>query len=432
MAHWFHRNPLKATAPTNFEVKMVVQDVEALKVLSDLKQSRARMLELLPDPHHDIPKIESALKLYLAVLRGFLEPPSNQNNKSDEEGAPSGGTRASKLRLAVRFRWSQSMLGTSTPEAQNDAAFEVANMLMNVAFWHMKHAAMIAAKDDLKIEEAKDIHTSLRKAAGLINFVKDTLIPQLIEKPVSGSDLDVRVVSAYLNQCTAEAQEVTIARAIELKHNPGLISALAKETSNMYTTAHDSLESLDPKVFGHWKLYFGLKSKFYLSYAYNYKGDALLSQDECGSGIRSLQESQKCYNESIGLAKEYAKTKGPGTQAKPEQHAFFRRLLPIVKRTLEKCERENGFIYHQKVPYDPPDLEVKDKTFGLVAPEEYALPTTAPLWTPVAYAAFDVAMEDKNEKEKKKKQPKDEDIKPVKEVEIKQSDKEDDNACIIS
>jgi len=151
-----------------------------------------------------------------------------------------------------------------------------------------------------------------------------------------------------------------------------------------------------------------------------------------GAGIRSLQESQKCYNEAIGLAKEYAKTKGPGTQAKPEQHAFFRRLLPIVKRTLEKCERENGFIYHQKVPYDPPDLEVKDKTFGLVAPEEYSLPTTAPLWTPVAYAAFDVAMEDKNEKEKKKKQPKDEDIKPVKEVEIKQSDKEDDNACVIS
>ena len=58
--------------------------------------------------------------------------------------------------------------------------------------------------------------------------------------------------------------------------------------------------------------------------------------------------------------------------------------------------------YHQKVPYDPPDLEIKDKTFGLVAPEDYALPTMAPLWTPVAFAAFDVAMEDKNEKEKKK------------------------------
>jgi hypothetical protein len=151
-------------------------------------------------------------------------------------------------------------------------------------------------------------------------------------------------------------------------------------------------------------MYFGLKAKFYLAYAYNYKGEAVLSQDECGAGIRSLKESQKCYSEAIELAKEYAKTKGPGTQARPEQHAFFRRLAPIVTRTLEKCERENGFIYHQKVPYDPPDLEIKDKTFGLVSPEEYSLPPTAPLWTPVAYAAFDVALDNdkaKSEKEKK-------------------------------
>merc|ERR1712126_336373 len=414
MAHWFHRNPLKATAPTNFEVKMVVQDVEALKVLSDLKQSRARMLELLPDPHHDIPKIESALKLYLAVLRGFLEPPSNQNNKSDEEGAPTSGTRASKLRLAVRFRWSQSMLGTSTPEAQSDAAFEVANMLMNVAFWHMKHAAMIAAKDDLKIEEAKDIHTSLRKAAGLINFVKDTLIPQLIEKPVSGSDLDVRVVSAYMNQCTAEAQEVTIARAIELKHNPGLISALAHETSKMFTTAADNLHTLDQKIFGHWKAYFELKSQFYLAYAYNYQGEALLAEDKCGDAIRCLQESQACYNKAGLMATEYAKVKGPGTQAKPDKHNFFKRLAPMLTRTLEKCERENGFIYHQKVPYDPVELPVNAQTHGLVAPEQYEIPQVSPLWTPMAYAAFDDSKLAGNDKTKSKAAKKTEgDLKPV-------------------
>ena len=29
---------------------------------------------------------------------------------------------------------------------------------------------------------------------------------QLIERPKNGSDLDVRVIAAYLNQCTAEAQ----------------------------------------------------------------------------------------------------------------------------------------------------------------------------------------------------------------------------------
>ena len=38
---------------------------------------------------------------------------------------------------------------------------------------------------------------------------------------------------------------MTIARAIELKHNPGLISALAHETGKMFTTAADNLHTLD-------------------------------------------------------------------------------------------------------------------------------------------------------------------------------------------
>jgi len=44
------------------------------------------------------------------------------------------------------------------------------------------------------------------------------------------------------------------------------------------------------------------------------------------------------------LAKEYASTKGPGTTAKPQDHLFFRKLSPVVQRTLDKCVRENGFM----------------------------------------------------------------------------------------
>lgn len=42
--------------------------------------------------------------------------------------------------------------------------------------------------------------------------------------------------------------------------------------------------------------------------------------------------------------KEYVNLKGPGISAKPDNHLFFRKLGPIIKRTLEKCERENGFM----------------------------------------------------------------------------------------
>ena len=90
------------------------------------------------------------------------------------------------------------MLGVTT--AREDAVFEVASMVMNAGLWFMKHAAMLAARPEPAMEEAKEVHTCLRKAAGLVKFVQDTLVPQLSEKTVDGGDLDGRVCTAYTNQ----------------------------------------------------------------------------------------------------------------------------------------------------------------------------------------------------------------------------------------
>jgi hypothetical protein len=50
------------------------------------------------------------------------------------------------------------------------------------------------------------------------------------------------------------------------------------------------------------------------------------------------------YKSSTELCKEYAKTKGPARKIHPENHSFFKRLAPKIQITLEKCERENGFM----------------------------------------------------------------------------------------
>lgn len=90
---------------------------------------------------------------------------------------------------------------------------------------------------------------------------------QLLDKTIlPGSDLDQRVLTAYIQQCKSEAQEVTIARAIELKHSPNLISALANETSNLFLSAAGAVKALDPNKAGKWMTYFQLKSAFYESY----------------------------------------------------------------------------------------------------------------------------------------------------------------------
>lgn len=52
----------------------------------------------------------------------------------------------------------------------------------------------------------------------------------------------------------------------------------------------------------------------------------------------------KVYNETQLLCQHYAKTKGVGTQAIPERHAFFINLGKIIDRYNEKCQRENTMM----------------------------------------------------------------------------------------
>ena len=50
--------------------------------------------------------------------------------------------------------------------------FEIGSMLMNTAFWFMKHAVAIAVREKVEMEDAKEVHSCLRKAAGLLQFIQ--------------------------------------------------------------------------------------------------------------------------------------------------------------------------------------------------------------------------------------------------------------------
>lgn len=115
------------------------------------------------------------------------------------------------------------------------------------------------------MEDAKDIHTSLRKAAGIFQMVLKDLLP-ILQPGVPGSDLDPRVLNAYCTQCTAEAQEVTVARAIELQHNDKLISALSNETSHLFESSKNHLKSLEKNFSEQWMHYLDIKKDIYLAY----------------------------------------------------------------------------------------------------------------------------------------------------------------------
>ncbi|KAL3872657.1 hypothetical protein ACJMK2_035872 [Sinanodonta woodiana] len=423
MAYWFHRNNLKATTPITFELRGVSTNDQTRRIFSELRQNRNKLLELLTDPNHERSVMEKVSVDFFSLLLGLIQPFEQEESEN-------------KLRRAIKFKWTNTLLGNS-PMEQQDTVFECASMLINLALWHTKHAAKLAAQEQPNMDDAKEIHTCLKTAAGIFSYVKNDLIGRMSNNTENATDTDARVLDAYINQCTAEAQEITLARAVELKHSSSLIAALANETSQLYKRADDALASLDAKIVTKWRKYFQLKSDFYLAYAYSYHGETLLTQDKCGEAIRGMQEAIKCYDKAAVTAQEYATAKGPGTVARPLNHRFFRQLGPILKRTVDKCERENGLIYHQKVAYDPPQLELK-ATYGLVRPEEFQFPTLNSLWTIDVYRKMDAHMAPKPEQplpgtsDEKKEKPKD--LPPVKEKETPMSEKDPTNisGCIIS
>ncbi|KAK0413817.1 hypothetical protein QR680_007007 [Steinernema hermaphroditum] len=419
MSQWFHRNPLKATDHVKFELKGILSNDKASKICSELRIRRDHFIEHLASASYDRQMLEEEFNEYLALFGGFVRPPGEED-----------ADIRSKLYSVLRFRWTNSMLGSTAVEV-SEAYFELLSLCLNMAIWYTKHAAWLAGKDEVREGDAKMCHTCLRKAAGIFAFVRENCGRLSGASDIPGSDFDPKILLCYETQCSAEAQEVTLARAIELKHAPTLISALANETSMMFAKGDKLLESLDESVFGRWRKYMQLKGRIYSAYAYAFLGESLLAEDKCGDAVRACQEGVSEFHIAEDFCSKYAKSPGPGFLAQPDKHLFFRRVEPLLNRHLEKAKRENGFIYHQKVPEVCPELDSK-ANFGLAKPEPFALPKLAEAWTTASYAAFDISKADMPDFSKLKKSSKD--IPAVKEEKIYQTDKDPSNSsgCVIS
>lgn len=414
MAHWFHRNPIKATEHVGFDLKSILTTPQASKICSELRLRRVHLHEHFKNASYDLETLEQDFKEYLSLFGGFIVA---------VEGRDVAELKPSKLIPVLRFCWTNSMLGL-TPVEVSDSWFEVLNVCVNMALWLSKHAAWIAAKDEVFEGDAKKAHTCLRRAAGILIFVRNNIDNVSGLKEIPGSDFDPSVLSAYINQFTAEAQEITVARAVELKHSPSLISALAFETSQLFSKADKSLGELKQSVFAKWRYYLQLKSQIYLAYAYVYLGENLLSEDKCGDAVRACKEGVSCFDVAVEYVGKYTKTPGPGITAKPDSHLFFRRIRPLLERHMEKAERENGFIYHQKVPDICPEPEGRP-TFGLVEAEKFTLPPLSPLWSSAVYAAFDISKAKMPDFSKVKKSSKT--LLPVQEEKVYETERDPDN-----
>lgn len=64
-----------------------------------MRQTRNKLLEMLTDPNHDMATMEKAVSDYFSLLLGLIQP--FEENESEN-----------KLRRAIKYRWTNSLLGT--------------------------------------------------------------------------------------------------------------------------------------------------------------------------------------------------------------------------------------------------------------------------------------------------------------------------------
>ncbi|XP_041099977.1 transport and Golgi organization protein 1 homolog, partial [Polyodon spathula] len=100
MTHWFHRNPLKATAPVSFSLYGVAASTGANKICNDLKSARARLLELLTDVTANAEMMKNATDAYFSLLQGFIL-------------SLDGIAQENKLHFIQNFKWTDTLQGNT-------------------------------------------------------------------------------------------------------------------------------------------------------------------------------------------------------------------------------------------------------------------------------------------------------------------------------
>jgi len=237
----------------------------------------------------------------------------------------------------------------------SDVDEEMASMMFAAGLWHMEHAhwlnKSITEEDEEKMKQSLNC---FKTAASIFESTKSW------ESLAQGSkDLNVPILSALCLQSIAEGQSVTIRRAISKNHKASLISELCHDVSQKYTTAAGEVDA-SHREGQKWSAYLKFQGEAYMALARSYQGVHLLETEEkCGESIVVLNEGLVHINQATQLAKEYDKIK-PKTKLHLEESAPFEKIKKLLNERKAKSERENGMIYHARLPEEcPPPLDPK-------------------------------------------------------------------------
>ncbi|KAK9816675.1 hypothetical protein WJX72_003570 [[Myrmecia] bisecta] len=192
--------------------------------------------------------------------------------------------------------------------------------------------------------------TLLRKAAGIYDHVKDTILVGIRDDlpPDRPAEVLPSMVEVLSKATLAEAQAVTANRAEMKGTSPSLVTALHRGTSDMFEEAAGVLKQHTGDfntISQNLRKFLALSSTLHELRAWKAWAAYERSQQSPGVSVANLQAASQCIRECLPVVEEHAKWR-----------QVFQAEARQVDEQLEICDRERQVVYFQSVAKQPSKL----------------------------------------------------------------------------
>jgi programmed cell death 6-interacting protein len=235
--------------------------------------------------------------------------------------------------VAVNFNWKDAFDARKQVNSQS-GHWELACVLYNLAAIKTAVASTMNQSDADQQKAAVQLLTS---AAGIADHLAATTVKIMHQERLT-KDLQPTSLRAMSTVCVAQAQEMIILKAASAKAE--MQGKLAQQAATLFADAIAQLKSA-PAAPAHAIDVCNAKRLYYEARAqWKY---AVFNQEKEEHGVATAR-----YKLALAKAKEAKKAAGKFKNSGIDLCA--NRLIAEVEKLVETCEKDNNWIYHQKVP----------------------------------------------------------------------------------
>lgn len=207
----------------------------------------------------------------------------------------------------------------------------------------------------------------LTKAASILNHIHDKQLSKWAVKPdIYLAEAKDETFMALSSVCVAEAQELSIKKALLKSMSNSTVSKLCMDVSQKYEYAFSVLKDKATEILPPYLNYLDLNTYLWKAQSYRFLAEDENSQGHIGKAIALLKVGYESLVEKRDIGLEQFLT-------------YYNSEKQSIKKQLDNLTNENDSIYYEKVPSQTELPLIEPKCIMKVSVFEPSSPQSVPI-----------------------------------------------------